>query len=83
MTTMKKIFDVTGLPTDPDKDEGPATVIIVLGIELDTAVMEVRLPQEILAQCCRCLEKVVNQDDVEEAGITVPNWLAKPPAKLS
>jgi hypothetical protein len=26
---------------------------------------------------------VVNQDDVEEAGITVPNWLTKPPAKPS
>ena len=37
-----------GLPTEPEKDEGPATIIGYLGIELDTEALEIRLPQDKL-----------------------------------
>lgn len=36
-----------GLPTEPEKDEGPATVISFLGLELDSAALEIRLPEEL------------------------------------
>ena len=49
VTMMKKVFNEAGLPTEPEKDEGPATVITVLGMELDTVDREVRLPPEKLA----------------------------------
>ena len=45
---MKKVFDEGGLPTDPEKDEGPATKIGPLEIELDTEAMEVCVPREKL-----------------------------------
>jgi hypothetical protein len=44
-----KKFDITGFPTEPDKDEGPAT----WDRTRHTVVMEVRLPPEKLAQSCR------------------------------
>ena len=39
-----------GLPVEPDKDEGPATTITFLGMELDSVALEIRLPQEKLSQ---------------------------------
>ena len=50
VSIMREVFDLTGTPTEPEKDEGPATVIAVLGIELDTVAMEVRLPPGKLAE---------------------------------
>ena len=35
-------------PMEPEKDEGPATTITFLGLELDSINMEVRLPKEKL-----------------------------------
>ncbi len=46
---MKEACDETGLPTEPEKDEGPATVIGFLGMELDTEALEIRLPQDKLS----------------------------------
>ena len=37
-----------GMPVEPDKDEGPATSITFLGLELDSRAMEIRLPQDKL-----------------------------------
>ena len=37
-----------GLPAEPEKDEGPATSISFLGIELDTVALEIHLPAEKL-----------------------------------
>jgi hypothetical protein len=37
-----------GLPVEPEKDEGPATRLQFLGIELDSMAMELRLPPEKL-----------------------------------
>ncbi len=39
-----------GLPPEPDKDEGPATCLTFLGIEIDTVAMELRLPKDKLAR---------------------------------
>ena len=41
---MKALCSETGLPVEPEKDEGPATKISVLGVKLDTIDMPVCLP---------------------------------------
>ncbi len=46
---MKAVCQQVGMPIEPEKDEGPATTITFLGLELDTIALEVRLPQEKLA----------------------------------
>lgn len=48
MMIMHAACKEVGLPVEADKDEGPATVITFLGIELDTEGLEIRLPQEKL-----------------------------------
>lgn len=45
---MHDICEELGLPTEPEKDEGPATTIRFLGLELDTVTLEVRLPADKL-----------------------------------
>ena len=37
-----------GMPVELEKDEGPATSISFLGLELDSVAMELRLPQDKL-----------------------------------
>ena len=46
---MHEICQEVGLPVEPDKDEGPATSITFLGLELDSVSLEVRLPQDKLS----------------------------------
>ena len=40
---MHMACDQMGLPVEPDKDEGPASTLSFLGIELDSVAMEIRL----------------------------------------
>ena len=47
--TMHAACDRMGLPVEPEKDEGPATSLPFLGIELDSVAMEIQLPLEKLA----------------------------------
>ena len=43
------------MPVEPEEDEGPATTISFLGLELDSVVaLEVRLPQ-VKLKCLRAL----------------------------
>ena len=39
-------FQDWGIPLHPDKLEGPSTLLTVLGIELDSLLLQARLPQE-------------------------------------
>ena len=45
---MYETCDELGLQAEPEKDEGPATIISFLGLELDTVALEIRLPAEKL-----------------------------------
>ena len=45
---MHEVCDEVGLPVEPEKDEGLATIIVFLGLELDTQKLEIRLPPEKL-----------------------------------
>ena len=56
VSIMKNIFDVANMPTEPEKDEGPATVINLLGMELDSIRLEIRLPLEKLMRLKSLLE---------------------------
>ena len=47
---MHAVCEKSGLPVEPDKDEGPATMNTFLGMELDSIELEIRLPQEKLGQ---------------------------------
>ena len=42
-----------GQPVEPEKDEGPATRLLFLGIELDSMALELRLPPEKLTHLQR------------------------------
>ena len=53
LATLLQTFADVGAP-EPDKCEGPASCLIVLGIEIDTTLMQLRLPQERLAQLRDC-----------------------------
>ena len=45
---MHEICQELGFPVAEEKDEGPATSLQFLGLEVDTEVMEIRLPQSKL-----------------------------------
>ena len=45
---MKQACSDTGTPIEPDRCKGPATVQGLLGLELDTEKLEMRLPQDKL-----------------------------------
>ena len=46
---MRETCEEVGLLTEPEKDEGPATSVSFLGLELDTVAQEIRLPEEKLS----------------------------------
>ena len=50
LTKLLEVFKQIGFPVAPEKLEGPTTRLVFLGFELDTLAMEVRLPQEKLAE---------------------------------
>ncbi len=45
---LKQVCQEVGMPTEPEKDEGPTTTLTFLGMELDSQKLEIRLPQEKL-----------------------------------
>ena len=49
-----------GVPLAPDKQDGPTTVIVFLGIIIDTTCQELRLPEDKLR---RLLETVMEWND--------------------
>ena len=53
---MKNVFDLANMPTEPEKKEGPATVINLLGMEVDSIRLEIRLPLEKLIRLKSLIE---------------------------
>ena len=56
LRTLTQTCDILGVPIAHEKTEGPATPLTVLGIELDTAAMEMRLPSEKLERLSTLLK---------------------------
>ena len=48
LATTLEIFSDLGVPAEPDKCEGPATTLPILGIEVDSIAMQLRLPAQKL-----------------------------------
>lgn len=42
------MWELLGIPVAMDKVDGPATIIIFLGLELDSVLQQIRLPAEKL-----------------------------------
>ncbi len=55
---VKQVCQEAGMPTEPEKDKGPATVLVFLGMELDSEKLEIRLPQEKLDRLRSTLQGV-------------------------
>ncbi len=53
---LKEVCGRLSMPLDDGKEEGPATVLTFLGMELDTQQGEVRLPRERLLGLRKKLE---------------------------
>ena len=51
LDTFLMLCSFLGIPMAPEKTVGPSTTLAFAGIQLDTAVMEARLPQEKLDKC--------------------------------
>jgi len=49
-------FSKLGVPLHPDKLEGQSTCLTILGIELDSLTLQVRLPQDKLDRTAALLE---------------------------
>ena len=62
-----KIFKQTcqklGVHLPIEKLEGPSTSLILLGIMLDTAKMEIRLPDDNLAQICQSIDQMATKEE--------------------
>ena len=52
LSITKQCCDLTGTPLEQEKIEGPSTCLPFLGIELDTAAMEIRLPVYTVTYIC-------------------------------
>ena len=50
VSIMKQVYDEMGTLTKREMDEGPATIITFLGIEINSVALEIRLPQAKLDQ---------------------------------
>ena len=53
-----------GVPLKEEKTVSPCTCIIFLGIEIDSILMEARLPQEKLSKICGALESMIGKSKV-------------------
>ena len=42
---MKQVCEEAGMPTELEKEDGPATELVFLGMELDSVNLEIRLPK--------------------------------------
>ena len=56
-----------GIPMAPEKTIGPASTITFAGIELDSVLMEARLPHEKLIKCCMLISEFLTCKKVTQS----------------
>ena len=54
---VKEVCEEAGMPTEPEKEEGPTTELVFLGMELDSRQLVIRLPEEKLQRMRSTLER--------------------------
>ena len=64
LATTLETFSALGVPAEPEKCEGPLTILPILGIEVDTVEMQLRLPADKL----HCLNQSGNGEVVKVVG---------------
>lgn len=64
MSTFFATCKKMGVPIAEEKTEGPQTVIIFLGLELDSVLMEVRIPTEKIEQLQTQIQEILNKKSV-------------------
>ena len=57
LATTLETFSALGVPAEPEKCEGPSTTLPILGIEVDTVEMQLRLPADKL----HCLNQSIRE----------------------
>ena len=57
LSTLLQTCESLGVPIAPEKCEGPLSVLTVLGIEIDTDLMQLRLPTDKLARLFQSLSE--------------------------
>ena len=64
LDTFLMLCSYPGIPMAPEKTVGPSTTLAFAGIELDTVLMEARLPQEKLDKCRELLSAFLRRRKV-------------------
>lgn len=64
MSDFKHICDDMNIPLNPDKSEGPVTVLTYLGFVLDTDKLEVRIPSEKIEKAKDCINEIIHKKKV-------------------
>ncbi len=57
ISTVRRLCEILGIPLAEEKSAGPSTALAILGIEVDTDRLVLRLPPEKLARICFLLEE--------------------------
>ena len=65
-STLLWLFEHLGIPIEPAKLEGPSTCLTFLGIEVDTASFQLRLPEAKLSELMGCLQQCVHRRSVRK-----------------
>ena len=81
-----QVCDMLGVPLAREKVEGPSTCLPFLGIELDTCLMEMRLPQEKLERLKATVAegnsgRMDPQEGSNQTSTPITNWSACPCSK--
>ena len=53
-----------GVPVADEKTEGPQTIIIFLGFELDSILMEVRIPKDKIMKLQSLIEEILHKSSI-------------------
>jgi hypothetical protein len=56
LQTFHSLCEEMGIPLNPDKEQGPTTCLIFLGLEIDTLKMQIRIPGGKVSEICNILE---------------------------
>ena len=73
ITTTLDTFSSLGVPVEPNRCEGPSTSLPILGIEVDTAQMQLRLPEEKLANLNYLIKSIGGAARVAQSGSYSPS----------
>lgn len=72
---MHTVCNDVAMPVEPEKDEGPATTISFLGLELDSVALEVRLTPRKPQEPKGSTEELEGKEGTQEERLALINGL--------